>query len=310
MYPGLTHDSDHTGIFVQEQVGSLQQAGVDVDVLTISGSRSRLSYLTSIFMINRRLRNDPDIDLIHVHYGLSGLFLLFNYTFPKSRIVITYHGSDIAKTSKKYIQRMISRLVAHRARHLILVNSADKSELRRVKSRIHVLPCGVDTEFFQPSKTTSRAPIVVFPSSPSRPEKNYQLFLKVFNLLRQSNPGLEHICLDGMDREEVRNALRESSLVLMTSTSEGSPQVVKEALACNTPVVSVNVGDVSRLLGPVQNCFVSREYQTSELASLCQEALNLPNIDGGGPARLKDLGLDSRSTAEKILCVYNEAYSE
>lgn len=307
MYPGLTHNSAHTGIFIQEQVEALQELGVVFEIIAIDRSKGRLAYLKSIFAVNRRLLRRQDIDLIHIHYGLSGLFLLFNISFPRSRVIVTFHGSDIAKTSNKYVQRFISRQVARRAGVVILVNEADMAEVKNTGSQVYVLPCGVDTRFFRPATAAGQGVRIVFPSASARPEKNFALFQAVFNILQKNISDIEYTCLESMTRTEVKNILQQSNLLLMTSTSEGSPQVVKEALACNLPVVSVDVGDVRNTLDGTITGFVSKEYDAAELAALCMAALNIPRWEGRGPGRIIELELDSFSIAKKLLGIYNAA---
>lgn len=307
MYPGLTHSTAHTGVFIQEQVDALRELGVNFEIMAIDRSKGRLAYLKSIFTVNRRLLKKQNFDLIHIHYGLSGLFLLFNFFFPKSRIIITFHGSDIAKTSNKFFQRFISRQVARRAGIVILVNKEDMTEVKNPESQVYVVPCGVDTTFFRPGPVASQSTRIVFPSASNRPEKNFDLFRAVFNILQQRISDIEYTCLDGMTRTEVKDTLQQSSLLLMTSTSEGSPQVVKEALACNTPVVSVDVGDVKTVLGGTITSFVSKQYNAPELAALCLDALKIPRAEGRGPARIMELELDSSSIAKRLLEIYNAA---
>jgi teichuronic acid biosynthesis glycosyltransferase TuaC len=309
MYPGLNPGSPHTGIFVQDQVESLKKLGATFELIKIDSYKGRLAYLKSIFIINWRLLRDRSFDIIHIHYGLSGLFLLFNLTIPRSKLVLTLHGSDIAITSKKYIQRFISRQLARRVGNVILVNKGHILEVKKSNAKIFVVPCGVDTEFFRPDPATRRANRIIFPSASGRPEKNFALFLEVFQSLQTELAGLEYRCLDGMTRNEVRSALLESSLLLMTSTSEGSPQVVKEALACDMPVVSVDVGDVKLLLDGPTNSFVSTTYQAQELANLCKKALSMPASPGSGLKRLTELGMDSSSIAKRVLAIYSAASS-
>lgn len=313
MYPGLSAESPHTGVFIKEQVASLEKLGVSFRLVKIQGKRGYrryLSYLNSIISINFLLLTKRDFDIIHIHYGLSGLFLLFNFTFPKSRVVLTLHGSDIAGTSRKYMQRFISKRVARRAGSIVLVNERDAMEVQSAKSRKYILPCGVDTDFFRPQSQARRSRQIVFPAARHRPEKNFELFQDVFRILQRTIGELEYVCLDGMNRSEVRDTLCQSGLLLMTSTSEGSPQVVKEGLACNIPIVSVNVGDVEKLLDGVPHGFIAEEYNAQELAALCIKALNVQQPAAGGPERLAELEMDSPSVARKLLEIYNAARGE
>ena len=89
--------------------------------------------------------------------------------------------------------------------------------------------------------------------------KNYPLFEQVLEILkRQYNIEPEVICFDSKSREEIKNALQEAKCLVMTSLSEGSPQVIKEAIACDTPIVSTPVGDVPYLIEKLDNCYTAQ----------------------------------------------------
>src|SRR5690606_17688830 len=94
-------------------------------------------------------------------------------------------------------------------------------------------------------------PIVVFPSDPSRPEKNYSYYKRVVNIVEKQIPQIKPWAMVGMTREEVVSLFKIASVLLLTSDREGSPQVVKEALAAGLPVVSRKVGDLTELQGKV-----------------------------------------------------------
>ena len=92
--------------------------------------------------------------------------------------------------------------------------------------------------------------------------------------------------------------------LLMTSHSEGSPQVVKEALACNCPVVSVDVGDVRERTEGVEGCFVSQTCNAEELAKLLKHAILSKNRTNGRERILSD-ELDNQQVAKRLMDVYN-----
>jgi teichuronic acid biosynthesis glycosyltransferase TuaC len=110
--------------------------------------------------------------------------------------------------------------------------------------------------------------------------------------------------LQGYSREEVALLLNAVDVVLMTSFTEGSPQIIKEAMACNCPVVSVPVGDVADVITGIPGCFIST-YQPADVASKLQQALAFGNLTEGR-ARILELGLDAETVAHKILGVYKE----
>ena len=183
------------------------------------------------------------------------------------------------------------------------------------RQNIHQIPCSVDTSQFIPPQ--NRTPLsdtdpikVIFPSSPSRPVKNYPLFRDtVDRISSMTGRRCTVSAVEGMSRQEVARLYRHSDMMIMTSVSEGSPQVVKEAMACNLPIVSTNVGDVADLLDGVENCTWSDSHDSG---NLCSKAIDV--IQGkvlGIPPRKKiaEMGLDHDSTARKIYRLYQSVLS-
>ena len=98
---------------------------------------------------------------------------------------------------------------------------------------------------------------VLFPAARDRPEKRFGLARAAVAEARASGVPIELHELDGVGRDDVPLWLNGSDAVLLTSTHEGSPNVVKEALACDVPVVSVDVGDVSERVAGVDGCHIA-----------------------------------------------------
>ena len=135
--------------------------------------------------------------------------------------------------------------------------------------------------------------------------KNYPLFRDTLDILQKKhNIAVKEVCLSNMTRSEVATTLRDADLMLMTSISEGSPQVVKEAMACNLPVVSTNVGDVEFLLENVKNSACTESHTPEALSNLIVSLTyeDRPGINGRD--KIFHLGLDKNSIAERIHKIY------
>ncbi len=90
--------------------------------------------------------------------------------------------------------------------------------------------------------------------------------------------------------------------MLMTSLIEGSPNVVKEAMACNLPVVGVPVGDVPELLQDVPGYAVCPRDAQALAEALAALLLTKPEVKGR--LALVRKGLDVATVAQKVINIY------
>ncbi|HYW36234.1 MAG TPA: glycosyltransferase [Balneolaceae bacterium] len=250
--------------FIREQVDSLKKLGVSIDVFGIKG-KGKWGYLKNIFPLKKRL-NRENYDLVHAHYGLSGLLANLQRAIP---VVTTYHGSDVnRKSNVKY-----SKMTAWLSCYNILTN--DKlNRILKLKKRFSVIPCGVDLGNFKPMDQnickremglSPQKKYILFSSSFDRDVKNAPLAQATVQQLENT----ELIELKGYTREQVNLLINASELVLVTSYNETGPLIVKEALACNRPVVSTDVGDVKQILAEVQGSYMV-DYNPENVAEKCR----------------------------------------
>ena len=93
--------------------------------------------------------------------------------------------------------------------------------------------------------------------------------------------------------------------LLLTSSHEGSPTVIKEALACQVPIVSTDVGDVSERLLGVDNCYVAGTNDVDSLAEKLYTVLQMNQRLRLGRKLLADI--ERSSIAKKIAALYQES---
>jgi glycosyltransferase involved in cell wall biosynthesis len=239
---------------VCEQMASLRRVGIEADTFFIQGHGIG-GYLHNLGPLKEKISSGT-YDLVHAHYGLAGMLAVCQRLAP---VVITFQGTDINFPAYRLISTLAGRLAAWS------IYVADGLHNRRpapsVKSS--VVPYGVDLWFFQPlDKATARAELgldhnrtyVLFASSFTFPVKNARLAKSAISLTGNDVTLLE---LCGRSRREVCLLLNACDALLLTSRSEGSPQIVKEAMACNCPIVSTRVGDVPELIEGVAGCFLA-----------------------------------------------------
>ena len=256
-----------------------------------------LGYLKNLGEINEKIFNYK-IDLIHAHGGMSGFLANLQRSV---RVLTTFHGSDI----NYFKNRIISYFAIFFSIHSIFVS---KKLLEKViiKKDTYVIPCGVDTKLFRPRKKNKikvqlnldlEKKYILFSSNFENKVKNYQLLHDAKNYIKGK---FEIIELKNFDRRSVSRLFNAVDVAVMTSFSEGSPQFIKEAMASNCPVVSVDVGDVRDLIQ--RDTFSSIALSESkDLADKINEVFKT-NMPSNGRKYIKHLS--SELISNKILAIY------
>jgi len=307
MYAGSNPAHPSQGVFVTEQVEAFRRVyGEIVDVFVIEGNRGRSAYLKSLYRVLRLVRR-KGYDIVHYHFGLSACSAPLVRLFTSSKIVITFHGSDVMG---KLGMRALSLFFAKFANACIGVSDEIRVRLQRASGFCLTIPCAVNETLFtapvEENPREGRKKVVVFPSSPRRAEKDYPLFKAMITQLsgeRKFDILEQHI--EGLDRRAVRDLLARADCLVMTSEREGSPQSVKEAMACNLPVVSVDVGDVRALLTGVSQSVVVDGRGADTLARCVSDVL-CEGRRSDGRSRLQTLGYFSEDVTIRIADLYRE----
>jgi len=285
--------------FILDQAESLKAIDVKIDFFTVS-KKGLLGYLKSRKDLLLKIKEFQP-DLIHAHYGLSGLLANLQRKVP---VVTTYHGSDI-NNDRVY---PYSRICIFLSAFNIFVS--DKNRLKaKQKKKQAVIPCGVDIELFKPtSKQKARQilnykqedKLILFAGAFDNKVKNAALAKAA--VLHIQNANL--IELKGYTREEVALLMNVVDVALMTSFTEGSPQFIKEAMACNCPIVSVDVGDVKDVIENITGCYLVN-YDENDIAEKLQKVFDFSGRTTGRQ-RIIELSLDTETVAKRILEIYNQ----
>ncbi len=294
-----SENSGRIAPFISDQVEALQKVGLNCEYFTVEGKGIK-GYLLNLLPLWRKI-SDWKPDIVHAHYGLSGVLANLQRKVP---VVTTYHGSDINNPKVRRFSKIAIRLSAWN-----IFVSQKNIQLSGVKKRFSLIPCGVDTNVFKPmDKAICRQKfgfelhekLILFAGAFDNKVKNPELAIKSVAKM----PDVSLLELKGYARSQVAELMNAVNVCLMTSHTEGSPQFVKEALACNCPVVSVNVGDVEELLQGVENCRIV-ERDVDKIADVLNEILHSP-VRSTGNKKVNDAELDSNSISEKLLHVYKQ----
>lgn len=295
----------HFSPFVEEQINALKTSGVEIYLHAIM-ERGPFGYLKEAWRIRRQL-NYCHPDIIHAHYGLSGLCANLQRKVP---VVTTYHGSDIH--SGGYILKL-SQLAMNLSAYNIFVSKKMQDMSGYKKGNSCVQSCGLDLEVFTEIKRDEARKILgldpnekigLFSGSFDNHIKNYPLAKTAVDKV----DGLRLIELKGYSRQEVNLLMNACDFQLTTSFRESGPLVVKEAMACGTPIVSVDVGDVKDIIGNTEGCYIV-ERTPEEIASKICQALSFKGKTSGRQ-RIIDLGLSNDLIAKKLIAIYEEVLNE
>ncbi len=307
------NEDGNSMIFAKRQVNFLASLGIQQEIFFLK-SRTQIFELASDFFRFRKKIKSFEPDLIHCHYGtMTSFFAAFSNMKP---LIITYHGSDLnflksENFLKEVFNKLLSQLSALRATAIICVSEKLKQKLWWRKRKTVVLPMGVDETFFTPSdyhqarKESGIADdekIILFNDS-GAPVKRRDIAEATATLVNKQIPTSRLVVLDGkITPEKIVSLLSACDCLLLCSDAEGSPTIVKEAMCCNLPVVSVDVGDVRQNIVQTSPHAITRQ-DSLQLAKGIEEILRLNKRSNGREVLIK-LGLTEHLICSEIMNLY------
>lgn len=286
--------------FVIQQVAVLEKLGVNCLYFPVK-SKGVTGYLQHLKALKKAIcEYHPDI--VHAHYGLCGLLSNLQRRVP---VVTTYHGSDINDKKVLPLSKIAMRLSAWN-----IFVSQKTIEIAKPKKKYSLLPCGIDLSDLQlTDKQEARTKMhlqngkkyILFAGAFDNTVKNAPLAQESVALLNDEN--VELLELKGYSHDEVTLMMCAADAFLMTSISEGSPQVIKEALACGCPIVSTDVGDVRERMDGVEGCFIANTRNPEELSDLLNKALAFEGKTAGREKIIND-NLDNKQVVQQLIDLY------
>jgi glycosyltransferase involved in cell wall biosynthesis len=297
--PGFRFEIDQAFIYDQVKAIKKNHPEIGFEYFFVSGKGVR-GYLRNLKKLKRRIV-EQKIDIVHAHYGLSGLLANLQWVAP---VVCTFHGSDMNLTRN----RIVSALAAILSREAIYVDDKLRAKSFVKRNKAVVIPCGVDFEIFKPmDQQTARRTMnldpskryLLFASSFDNKVKNYPLLREACTLLAQGN--MEIVELKGYSRAQVALLMNAADVCVMTSVREGSPQFIKEAMACNCPIVATDVGDVREVLDGTEGTFIC-SFDAQDVADKIRRALAFGGRTNG---RDRIQYLHNDAIASKVSAVYH-----
>ena len=295
--------------FITEQAEALQAAGCEIEWFGVQGKGIK-GYLKELPRLRKMIR-EVKPDVIHAHYGLS--CLLANLATRRVPVVSTYHGSDINEPKVLPFSKMAMWLSAWN-----IFVSKRNVDIAKPKKRWSLVPCGVNLPLAWDElkkQKVEQLTLNQWVEGVLEPNKKHVLFAGAFDNavkdpeLAKASVALlgdvQLIELKGYTRDQVNALMYTCDCLLMTSKTEGSPQVVKEAMACECPIVSVDVGDVAERTEGVDGCFVVKSREPREIAAAIEKALAF-NGRTNGREKILEAGLTNEQVAKRIIAIYED----
>lgn len=305
--------------FIEEQITALQQISVEIIRYGVTG-KGIVGYLRELPALRRFIRAERP-DLIHAHYGLCGLLANLQRRVP---VVTTYHGSDINKPSILRFSKIAIRLSAYNIfvskRNIAIAIRRKGEEAKRLSGKYELLPCGINlpepwselqnklvgqltlNQWVQ-GVLNKEVKNILFAGAFDNKVKDPELAKAAMNELEIKGVKANLIELKGYNRDQVNALMYNCDALLMTSKTEGSPQVIKEAMACGCPIVSLDVGDVAERTSGVEGCYI---VQTREPKDIAQALLLAIAYEGktNGREKVIEMGLSNEQVAKRLVEIY------
>lgn len=296
--------------FYEVQTTELESKGVEIDhvyprkqskshEIQQNISRSYIDYFPLIYRVLPKALSEYDI--VHANNGKTAPFALIQ---PHRPIVLTLWGSDLMG---RY--RTLCKKSAAYCDEVIVMSEEMESELGQ---NAHVIPHGIDLDQFAPmSQAEARSAVnwdgdvkhILFPYDPAREVKNYPLAKQIVKQAQNKLPmSLQLQVVSDVRHDQVPLYMNAADVLLITSRREGFPNSVKEAMACNLPIVSTDVGGIRDRLEDVDNSYVSNS-EGELVARLCEVLSNDRRSNG----RRYVADLSQEQMGKQIINVYKKA---
>ncbi len=298
--------------FLVNRVNGLRRLGVEVKVFHFQGRKNPINYLKAWFDVRKIYRSEI-FDLVHAQFGQSGLVALPS-PFP---LVTTFRGSDlhgIVGDNESYtfigkISRLICGYVSRHSKKNIVVSQHLERYLP-ANIQLDVVSSGVDLKIFCPInqdqsrkkiKWSLHKKIVLFASDPNRLVKRFRLAQETMTIVKKEL-NVEMKVVYNKSHKTMPLYLNASDVLLLTSKHEGSPTIVREALVCGLPVVSVDVGDVCQQIDGIKGCAVCNSDSPEALAKALVKVLKSERNIG----LVSREAMDEEMKIDKIIEIYKK----
>jgi glycosyltransferase involved in cell wall biosynthesis len=298
-YPKLPY----YGIFVETQVRHWREAGVEVDLFFINGRESKWNYLSGVVAwIWRMLCEGRRYDAIVTHHSYCCLIAAF---LRPRRVPLIYQVHEGTIHFWK-LNKLLVRLATKAADKVVYVSKNLPDLLGYPVRAEDIIPCGVDLNLFKPADQVAAREaigwdaseeVIIYAAKERKYYERFEIVERATEVLEREGRKVRLFRLEGLAPDQVPVYLNAGDVLVVSSHGEGSPKIVKEALACNKPVVALRVGSVETLLGGIRSGFLA-EDSVADMVLQLRKALDLK---GKGSGRERMQALSSLKTSADLL---------
>ena len=299
---------------IKKQGESISKKNHKIDFFAIKG-KGMIGYAWNIILLSKKIKSKK-YDVIHAHFGLCAIvcYLSQFLKFKKTPFVISLMGSDVLSPEKenpllkRLIRKYVFWVVKNKTDHVI-VKTEELYNLINVPNKTSIIPNGVDFNQFKPlDKSKMQHELewdkehkhILFAANPELPVKNYNLTKKAIEKIKTQPIVLHHLV--NINHDDIPKYMNASDVIVLSSLFEGSPNVIKEAMACNRPIVSTNIGDVELILKNVKGCFLAE----NTIEDFSEKILEAIKFDQATKGRGHIEHLKDDEIAEKIISIYSQ----
>lgn len=313
----------NSGVFMVNAAKELQDKGYNIDLFYTGNLRNPLNILKCQKTIKDKAKN---YDIVHAQYGSA--CALTTLRVRNCATIVTLRGSDwnaIPTSSRlfnihKKMAVMFTKASLKYYDIIVTVSERMAEEVRKnyKEKEIFSLPSPIDLKRFLPiNKDTAKEKLgfknnnekwVLFTTiSKTNATKRYDLAKQAFDIAQKRNENIRFKVASGIPHESMPSFVSACDVILCTSISEGWPNSIKEALACNIPFVSTDVSDLKEIALKEKSCKVVQSINPHVIADALCEVLNQNE-----PANLRQYveEMNMNNFTKNLISIYKTAISK
>ena len=285
---------------IDNQISTLETS--EIQSLRYILKKGGIEYILSIRKLRKYIKAN-NVDIVHAHYSFSGF--LSSLSFSGKPVVCSLMGSDVLGNNFYY------RIINFFNKKIWNATIVKSKEMKKVFPNSVVIPNGVDFKNFRPINkdkvslktgfNQNQINIIFVATNPNAKIKNINLAKSAIEIVKKKIEKQVNLhILSDITFKDLPYFFNSADILLLTSFSEGSPNVIKEAMACNCPIVSTNVGDLTEVIYETKGCFITN-FNEEDVAQKIIKAIKFGKRTNG---RKTIRELNSDLISDKIYNLY------